>query len=430
MTLSERDKRIIWHPFTQEKTAPEVISIKKASGTYLYDHNDKAYLDLISSWWVNLHGHGHPEIAKSIYEQAKILQHVIFAGFTHEPAVTLCEDLQDILPLALCKFFFSDNGSTAVEVALKMAYQYWRNLGIHEKTTFLSFDGGYHGDTFGAMAVGGKSGFHNQFKDLFFNVLSIPYPDTWDGDCQVDLKEQKAIEILGEYLDKYHQKIAAIILEPLIQGASGMRICRPAFIKAVIDLVRQNGILVVFDEIMTGFGRTGTYFALDQLDIVPDFLCLSKGITGGFLPLALTITSNKIHNAFLGDDFSTAFAHGHSYTANPLACSAAVTSLRLLRNSECQKSIQGINKMHKKGMEFLKSKSPALEKTRIIGTIAAFDLKNSASLLPSIKQQFLKRGILLRPLGNTVYLLPPYCITNQELELAYNKIAGILESLI
>jgi adenosylmethionine-8-amino-7-oxononanoate aminotransferase len=430
MTLSERDKRIIWHPFTQEKTAPEVISIKKAKGTYLYDHNDKAYLDLISSWWVNLHGHGHPEIAKSIYEQAKTLQHVIFAGFTHEPAVTLCEDLQDILPLALCKFFFSDNGSTAVEVALKMAYQYWRNLGIHEKTTFLSFDGGYHGDTFGAMAVGGKSGFHNQFKDLFFNVLSIPYPDTWDGDCQVDLKEQKAIEILGEYLDKYHQKIAAIILEPLIQGASGMRICRPAFIKAVIDLVQQNGILVVFDEIMTGFGRTGTYFALDQLDIVPDFLCLSKGITGGFLPLALTITSNKIHNAFLGDDFSTAFAHGHSYTANPLACSAAVTSLRLLRNSECQKSIQGINKMHKKGMEFLKSKCPPLEKTRIIGTIAAFDLKNSACLLPSIKQQFLRQGMLLRPLGNTVYLLPPYCITNQEVELAYNKIAGILESLI
>lgn len=430
MTLSERDKRIIWHPFTQEKTAPEVISIKKASGTYLYDHNDKAYLDLISSWWVNLHGHGHPEIAKSIYEQAKTLQHVIFAGFTHSPAITLCEGLQDILPLDLCKFFFSDNGSTAVEVALKMAYQYWRNLGIHEKTTFLSFDGGYHGDTFGAMAVGGKSGFHNQFKDLFFNVLSIPYPDTWDGDCQVDLKEQKAIEILGEYLDKYHQRIAAIILEPLIQGASGMRICRPRFIKAVIDLVRQNDILVVFDEIMTGFGRTGTYFALDQLDIVPDFLCLSKGITGGFLPLALTITSNKIHNAFLGDDFTTAFAHGHSYTANPLACSAAVTSLRLLRSSECQESIQSINQMHKKGMEFLKSKCPALEKIRIIGTIAAFDLKNSASLLPSIKQQFLIEGILLRPLGNTIYLLPPYCITNQEIELAYNKIAGILDSLI
>ncbi len=427
--LSERDKRIIWHPFTQEKTAPEVISIKRAQGCYLYDENDKAYLDLISSWWVNLHGHAHPEIAKSIYEQAKTLEHVIFAGFTHEPAVNLCEGLQTILPTDLCKFFFSDNGSTAIEVALKMAYQYWRNLGVHEKTTFLSFDGGYHGDTFGAMSVGAKSGFHNQFKDLLFNVLSVPYPDTWDGDEEVDLKEQKAINVLRRYLDEHHHKIAAIILEPLIQGASGMRICRPRFIKTVIDLVRQNGILVIFDEIMTGFGRTGTYFALEQLAIIPDFLCISKGITGGFLPLALTITTNKVYNAFLGDDFSSAFAHGHSYTANPLACSAAFTSLRLLKSSECQNDIKNLNRMHKKGIESLKLECPKIEKTRIIGTIAAFDLKNSVQSLPSLKKRFFKQGMLLRPLGNTVYLLPPYCITKEEVELVYNKIANVLHSL-
>lgn len=420
---------MIWHPFTQEKTAPEVVGIKRAQGCYLYDENDKAYLDLISSWWVNIHGHAHPEIANSIYRQAKTLEHVIFAGFTHEPAVNLCEGLQTILPFDLCKFFFSDNGSTAVEVALKMSYQYWRNVGVREKTTFLSFDGGYHGDTFGAMSVGAKSGFHNQFKDLFFDVLSVCYPDTWDSDEEVDLKEQKAINMLQRYLNDHHHKIAAIVLEPLIQGASGMRICRPQFIKEVVGLVRQNGILVIFDEVMTGFGRTGTYFALEQLAIVPDFLCISKGITGGFLPLALTITNNAVYNAFLGDDFSTAFAHGHSYTANPLACSAAVASLQILKGFECQNGIKNINQMHKKGMECLKLACPRVEKTRIIGTIAAFDLKNSAHFLPFLKQKFFTEGMLLRPLGNTVYLLPPYCITNEEVEWVYNKIAHVLHSL-
>ncbi len=429
MSMAERDKRIIWHPFTQEKTAPEVICIKRAEGCYIYDESNKACLDLISSWWVNIHGHAHPEIAKSIYEQAITLEQLIFAGFTHEPALNLCEGLQTLLPPDLCKFFFSDNGSTAVEVALKMAYQYWRNLGIDGKRTFLSFDGGYHGDTFGAMSVGGESHFHNRFKELFFEVLFIPYPDTWDGDEELALKEEKAINVLKRYLDTYDHKIAAIILEPLIQGASGMRICTPQFIKEVVALVRQNDILVIFDEIMTGFGRTGSYFALEQLDIVPDFLCLSKAITAGFLPLALTITGNKIYEAFLGDDFKTAFAHGHSYTANPLACSAAVASLRLLKQSECQNSIKKLNEMHKKGIESLKLASPRVEKTRVIGTIAAFDIKDASHLIASLKQHFFQQGMLLRPLGNTVYLLPPYCITDEEIALVYTKMAHIINSL-
>jgi adenosylmethionine-8-amino-7-oxononanoate aminotransferase len=429
MIISERDKKIIWHPFTQEKTATEVISIKKAEGCYLYDENDKAYFDLISSWWVNIHGHAHSEIAKSIYEQAKNLEHVIFAGFTHEPAVSLCESLQSLLPSDLCRFFFSDNGSTAVEVALKMAYQYWRNVGTKEKMMFLSLDGGYHGDTFGAMSVGATSGFHHQFKDLLFSVLSIPYPDTWDGDNKVESKEQNAITVLERYLHDHHHKIAAIILEPLIQGASGMRICRPEFIKTIIEQVRQYNILVIFDEVMTGFGRTGTYFALEQLEITPDFLCISKGITGGFLPLALTITNNKIYEAFLGDDFNTAFAHGHSYTANPLACSAAITSLRLLKGFDCQRSIKNLNEMHKIRMNRLKLECPSVEKTRVLGTIAAFDIKNFRHLMPSLKQRFFEQGMLLRPLGNTVYLLPPYCIKNEEVELVYSKIINIINSL-
>ncbi|WPX97881.1 adenosylmethionine--8-amino-7-oxononanoate transaminase [Candidatus Fokinia crypta] len=428
-TLSNLDKRMIWHPFTQEKTAPNVIDIKKASGSYIYDQNNKAYLDLISSWWVNIHGHCNIEIANSIYEQAKTLEHVIFAGFTHEAAINLCKALRTILPPKLTKFFFSDNGSTAVEVAIKMAYQYWHNLGYKGKSIFLSFEGGYHGDTFGAMSVGMESGFNTQFKELFFKVLAIPYADTWDGDLEIEVKERKAIKVLQEYLTQYQGKIAAIILEPLIQGAKGMRICRTEFLQNIIKLIRQNNILVIFDEVMTGFGRTGTYFALDQLSgIVPDFLCLSKGITGGFLPLALTITNDDIYAAFLGDDFNTAFAHGHSYTANPLACSAAIASFNLLMKRECKTAIQNINSVHHTGIKFLKEKCKLIEKFRIIGTICAFDIK-AKNLMTIMKARFLDEGLLLRPLSNTIYLLPPYCVSREELENAYDKIAEIINSL-
>jgi len=426
MNISNRDKKMIWHPFTQHKKQTSIIPIQRAQGCSLYDEDGQSYLDLISSWWVNLHGHAHPYIANSIYEQAKKLEHVIFAGFTHEPAIELCEELQNLWPSDLCKFFFSDNGSTAVEVALKMSYQYWRNLGVHEKTTFLSFDGGYHGDTFGAMSVGAKSGFHHPFQDLCFNVLSVPYPATWDYDNEVELKEQKAIQVLKCYLDEYHNKIAAIILEPLIQGASGMRICRPQFIKVVIDLVRQQNILVIFDEVMTGFGRTGTYFALNQLGITPDFLCISKAITGGFLPLALTVTHQHIYDAFLSDDFRTAFAHGHSYTANPLACSAALASLQLLKDATCQTAIQDIHYGHQKGIEELKSKCTYIEKSRLLGTIAAFDLLCPNASILIMQNHFLKKGLLLRPIGQTVYLLPPYCITQDELAFAYDSIGDII----
>ncbi len=428
MTLSKRDKHIIWHPFTQEKTAPEIISIKKALGAYIYDENGKAYLDLISSWWVNIHGHANEEIAQAIYNQAKTLEHVMFAGFTHEPAIILCENLQTILDHSLCKFFFSDNGSTAVEIALKMAHQYWRNLGNYEKVYFLSFEGGYHGDTFGAMSVGAKSGFHNEFENLFFTVLSIPYPDTYTHDSLLEEKEEHAISILKNYLDQYNGKISAIILEPLIQGASGMRICRPEFMNRALKLVREYGILIIFDEVMTGFCRTGTYFAYEQCDIVPDLLCISKGITGGFLPLALTITTNKIYEAFLSDDSNKSFSHGHSYTANPLACAAAITSLELLKTSKCQTAIQTLNKNHKIEMDILTQELTSIEKPRILGTIAAFDLKDTKLSAKKLKQIFLEHGLLIRPLGQTIYLLPPYCLRSDELKHAYSSIEKILLS--
>jgi adenosylmethionine-8-amino-7-oxononanoate aminotransferase len=424
MTLSERDKKIMWHPFTQEKTAPDVIAIQKASGAYLYDEKGRRYMDLISSWWVNIHGHTHPEIARHIYEQAQTLEHVMFAGFTHEPAVVLCEELQTILPQDLCRFFFTDNGSTAVEAAVKMAYQYWKNMGQHQRQFFLSFDGGYHGDTFGAMSVGARSGFHDHFKDLFFQVLSVPYPCTWDEDIDIEHKERQAMTTLIGYLDSYADRISAIILEPLIQGASGMRLCRASFLQNVINLLRSKGILIIFDEVMTGFCRTGTYFALDQLNFVPDFLCISKGISGGFLPLALTITTPKIYEAFLGEDFNKAFSHGHSYTANPLACKAAVCSLALLKETQCQNAVQRINKAHKKGLLLLKKSCAFIQKIRHIGTIAAFDI-DIAIPMEILKKRFIDNGLLLRPLGTTVYLLPPYCVSDDDLDYVYKKISEI-----
>jgi adenosylmethionine-8-amino-7-oxononanoate aminotransferase len=420
MSLSSRDKAIIWHPFTQHQTAAEVIPISHGKGAYVYDDSGKAYLDLISSWWVNLHGHAHPSIAERIYEQAKKLEHVIFAGFTHEPAVALCEKLQTILPLSLNRFFFSDNGSTAVEVALKMTYQYWRNKKESQRTLFLSFDGAYHGDTFGAMSVGKKSGFHTAFDDLLFQVLTVPYAETWIDDPDLVEKENYALAILDQHLEKSADRIAAFIAEPLIQGAAGMRQCRPEFLRQIVDRVRSHGILVIFDEIMTGFGRTGTTFALEQVDRSPDFLCVSKGITGGFLPLALTITTDTIYQAFLSDQWDKAFAHGHSYTANPLACAAAVASFDLLRSDDCQTRISEINKVHRQGLKSIN----AIEKTRIQGTIAAFDIPEVAT--PTLRQQFLEQGLLIRPLGKTIYLLPPYCVTNVELEQSYLKIKTLL----
>ncbi|WP_316354233.1 adenosylmethionine--8-amino-7-oxononanoate transaminase [Candidatus Trichorickettsia mobilis] len=427
MTLSSRDRALIWHPFTQEQTAELPIVITKGQGSYLYDEHNNAYLDLISSWWVNLHGHANIAIANAIHQQALKLEHVIFAGFTHEPAVELCERLKALLPPHLARFFFSDNGSTAVEVAMKMAYQYWQNKGDFKRNKFVSFVGGYHGDTFGAMNVGRRSGFHDQFQELFFESVTISYPNTWDGDAEVEQKEHESLMQLQQLLVQEHQQIAAFIAEPLVQGAGGMRMCRPYYLKQVVSLLREYNILIIFDEVMTGFGRTGANFAFEIVGCVPDFLCLSKGLTGGFLPLALTITSNHIYEAFLSNDFNTAFAHGHSYTANPLGCAAAKASLDLLLTTKTQSAIQTINSCHLKYLPDLMQHCKFLKNSRVRGTIAAFELDtNYAYSIKDLKEQFLAKRLLLRPLESTIYLLPPYSITADELNDAYLKIASII----
>lgn len=429
MNLVEVDRKIIWHPFTQEKTADPVILIEKGKGSYLYDNNGKAYLDLVSSWWVNIHGHANEEIARAIYEQSMTLEHVIFAGFTHKPAIEICQRLNSILPDPLKKFFFSDNGSTAVEVGLKMCYQHYINRGVNNKTKFLCFDGAYHGDTVGSMSVSIGSGYHDKFQKLCFPVISVPFPETWFGDEQVGKKEDESISVLTEHLTSGGaDSIVAIIIEPLIQGASGMRMCRPQFVKRTVDLVRQYDVRVIFDEIFVGFGRTGTYFALEQTECVPDVICLSKGLTGGFLPLALTVTTDEIYESFLSDDADKTFYHGHSYTANPLGCSAAIASLKLLTNPSTQQSLKDINESHSTHLFKLQNDhSDIIEHARIIGTVAAFNLKDGTKV-KNFKQNCLKNGILLRPLGRTFYLLPPYCTTKDELDKVYATIAEIVNS--
>lgn len=433
--LSMRDRACIWHPFTQEKRVKDIIPIIKGEGAYVWDTAGKKHLDLISSWWVNLHGHAHPGIAQAIYKQACELEHVIFAGFTHQPAVELCEGLQQILPHSLTRFFFSDNGSTAVEVALKMAYQYWRNQGDEQRRYFISFEGGYHGDTFGAMSVGNKCGYHDAFQHLFFEVLSLPYPATWDHDPDGEAKEEAVLNQLRMMLDEHHHHVAALIIEPLMQGASGMRMCRPDFMRRVVACVREYGVLVIFDEIMTGFGRTGALFAMDHIgtgvDVAPDFICLSKGITGGFLPLALTVTTDRIYNAFLHDEWRYAFAHGHSYTANPLACAAAVVSLQLTVSAQTRLAMNTIEKAHRDGTAMLCDRfgQKFIEKVRVLGTISAFDIASDAVDMNRLKEQFTHAGLLLRPLGKTIYMMPPYCVTYAMLEHAYHTMAEVVEGV-
>lgn len=431
MNLAERDQSIIWHPFTQHYQSAIPIPIVRGEGAYLFDEKGNALLDLISSWWVNLHGHSHPEIAKAIYDQALTLEHVIFSNFTHEPAVLLADQILKLLPNHFKKVFYSDNGSTSVEIALKMAYQFWQNQGQIKKRRFLAFKNAYHGDTVGAMSVGKGSGFYSRFEDLFFPVDLFSYPETWINDSEIETKEQEVLLQLEQHLDQHREEIAALIIEPLIQGASGMRMCRPEFLQKMENLLKSYDILIIYDEVMTGFGRTGAYFSCLKAATAPDIICLSKGLSGGFLPLAMTVCTDKVYQAFLGDDFSTALAHGHSFTANPLGCAAGLASLKLLLDANTQQQISRIESVHSTNLSKLNPKR--ISHRRYCGTIAAFDLKfidgygskNSIEL----RNRFLKRGLLIRPLGNVIYLLPPYCITENELINVYNVIAEEIEAL-
>lgn len=416
----------LWYPYTQAKTAPPPFKVVSAQGAWLELDDGRRLLDCISSWWVNLHGHAHPQIAEAIYQQAKTLEQVIFAGFSHDPAEQLADQLLQKLPPNLNRVFYSDNGSTAVEVALKMAYQYWVNQD-QKRTTFIAFEGAYHGDTVGTMAVGARSIFSQVFADLLFKVEYVPFPETYIGNSDIQEREEAIIDLLKLKLQQPHY--AGILIEPLVQGAGGMRMCRVEFLQRLRDLASEFNTLLIFDEVMTGFGRTGDWFACIKANVQPDIICLSKGITGGFLPLAVTISTEAIYQAFYSDDPMKTLYHGHSYTANPLGCAAGLASLKLM--AENQTAFKTMESKHHQHFAALQT-HPKLEKFRTVGTIAAMDVVtgteagylNQVGL--EIRKQAIERGVLLRPLGNVLYLMPPYCITDEELALAYDTIVAVL----
>ncbi len=433
MNYSEFDRKYIWHPFTQEATSPLNINIVKGKDTYLWDENGKKYIDLVSSWWTSCHGHCNEKIADAIYKQSLELEHLIFANFTHKPAVNLVEKLQKFINPKLSKYFFSDNGSTAIEIALKMTYQYWQNKGDDNRTLFITMDGNYHGDTVGTMSLGKSCGFYTPFERLMFKVENIPFPETWINDKNIEEKEENSIKFAEKLLEEKHKNISAFFLESLVQGASGMRIIRPEFVNKICKLFQNYNIPVIFDEVMTGFGRTGSMFSYEQTEIIPDIICLSKALTGGALPMALTITTEDIYKEFLDSKNKKTFLHGHSYTANPLACAAAIASLEIFEEIDVLEKIKRINKIHREEL-FKLGKYDFLEKFRTIGLISAFEIKNNSgygsNFSNDLKNKFFEAGLLLRPLGNVVYFLPPYCISEEDLRNSYKKVIDVISTVV
>ena len=417
----------IWPPFTQIKTNNPQIEITHGKDSLIFTKNpERTLIDGISSWWVTLHGHGNEYISEAIAKQAREIEQIIFADFLHPQAKLLSERLSKITNLE--RLFFSDNGSTAVEVALKIAYQWWQNNG-ELRNQIIAFEGAYHGDTFGAMALGERNIFNESFQKLMFPVTRVPWPSTWIGDQNVEVKEANAIEKLEKLLEK---PTAAVILEPILQGAGGMNMVRPAFISKVSELVKANNSLLIADEVLTGFGRCGSLFAFQKANIKPDLIALSKGLTGGFLPMGITLAKENIFQSFISESPEKTFWHGHSFTANPLGCAAANASLDLLEKNPSKYS--DFESKHYLLIKKLKSIS-SIKRIRIIGTIVAFELEvnNNSGYLNSIgkiiKQNAIDKGLFIRPLGNVIYLLPPLSITDYQLEKSYEIIIDIIRKL-
>jgi len=419
-SLLSRDQAAIWHPFTPLKGSLDPLPVVSAEGVYLHLEDGRKVLDAISSWWVNLHGHSHPLIAERISEQAKNLEHVIFAGFTHEPAITLAENLKSILPKNIDKIFFSDDGSTAVEVALKMAIQFWRNQSVF-RHNIIAIKGAYHGDTFGAMSVGDRGPFSSAFSKYLFDVDFLDFP------------QEDNLEDVFRHFKKLidSENAAAFIYEPLVLGAAGMKMYPPELLDDMIKYAQDRDVICIADEVMTGFGRTGPLFASDLLKTNPDIICLSKGITGGTLALGATGCSEKIIDAFRTRDLMKTFFHGHSFTANPIACAAANASFELLMRRACALNRKRISAQYAAFIKRLKP-HPKVSGVRVLGTIMAFDLitDEQTSYVNEARHKlypyFLDRNVLLRPLGNVVYILPPYIISDDQLQDVFSVIEEML----
>jgi len=415
----------LWHPFTQVATADPPLRVVRGEGALLELDDGRRLIDAISSWWVTLHGHAEPTIAEAVARQARSLEQVGFSDFRHPAAEQLAERLAACSGLE--RLFFSDNGSTAVEVAIKIAWQWWHNQGI-ARPRLIAFEGAYHGDTFGAMAVGDRSIFSAPFEPLLFEVARAPWPATWWGDDTVEAKEQAALQRLEQLLES---PTAAVILEPLVQGAGGMAMVRPAFLQAVQSCVRQAGALLIADEVLMGFGRSGRLFASKAAGLQPDLIALSKGLTGGFLPMGVTLASEALYEGFIGAAGERTFFHGHSFTANPLGCAAALASLDLLEQAPGR--YRDLEARHRPHLEALATRT-GVHRPRLLGSIAAFDLtvESPGYLHPAgqrLQRLALGEGVFLRPLGQVVYLLPPLCIDATQLEHCYDAIAAALGRL-
>lgn len=432
--MLSKDRRYMWHPYTQmkelEKEPP--VFIKKAKGLRLYDEKGKSYIDAISSWWCNLHGHNHPEIISAIKKQVEDLDHVLFAGFTHSPAVELAEKLVEISPQGLNKVFFSDNGSTAVETALKMSLQYRKNTGAENKTYFAAIDKGYHGDTCGAMSVGGENIFNQKFKQMLFPTFKIPTPECYRCPCEKKRKSCsfECIEMAKDVLEENSEKITALILEPLVMGAGGMIIYPKEYLYAMRRITKKLDIHLIADEVATGFTRTGKLFACEHVKISPDFMCLSKSLTSGTMALSATLTTDDVYSNFYDDkEKLKTFYHGHTYSANPIACSAANMTLDLIEKTDYENIALNVNK---KISEFLEemSKTSFIGDTRSLGLIGAmelvrdketkapFDIKDR--LTYNIARAALEEGLVIRPLGDVLYFFLPLCVNKRDMELIFD----------
>jgi adenosylmethionine-8-amino-7-oxononanoate aminotransferase len=426
MSLIDRDRACLWHPYTQALTAAPPLPIVRAKGVYLYTEDGRRILDGISSWWVNIHGHSHPKLNEALAAQARELEHVLFAGCTHRPAVELAERLIEVLPRGMARVFYSDNGSTAVEVALKLTCQYWRNRGESRRRTFVTLHHAYHGDTVGAMSASEDSLFTQPFATMLFPVVRAHAPYCYR--CPLGLERATCniacLDDLEARLRELGDTAAGVLVEPMLQAAGGMIVWPAEFLAGVRRLCDRYGTLMIADEVLTGFGRTGKMFACEHAGVCPDIVCLSKALTAGYLPLGATVTTSAIYEAFLSEDRRKTFFHGHSYTANPLACAVGLASLDLFQEEGTLARVAELEKAMRAGL-------PAVGDVRVIGGVGVVELTSDQpgyldGLGPRLAAAFLDRGLLLRPLGNVVYFMPPYSITQEQTEWALEQIAAVL----
>ncbi len=432
-TLVERDRAHLWHPFTQAKTAPDPLPIVRASGVHLFTEDGRRLLDGISSWWVNVHGHSNPRVNRALQRQAEKLEHVIFAGFTHPPAVELAERLCALLPERLNRVFYSDNGSTAVEVALKMAYQYWTNRGDDRRRTFIALEHAYHGDTVGAMSVSHDSLFTSSYAPLLFRVERVSVPADYRAslDPANDGSASEPLAELETLLEERGREIAAIVVEPMLQAAGGMIVWKAEFLRKLRALCNRHGLLLIADEVLTGFGRTGRMFACEHGPIEPDIACFSKGLTAGYLPLSVTVAAEDVYEAFWSDDRRKTFFHGHSFTANPLGCAVALEGLDIFAEEGVLERIRRLEAQVRKALLKYVGR-PYVQDVRQIGGVGILELAQSdsgylADVGPRLARAFLERNLLLRPLGSVLYFMPPYAITDDEAAWALGQIDEVLE---